>query len=205
MMNNKAASVTIIVCIITSTALCFIEAIDITIVNNENETGVDNSSCLVGDIHCSALDFVFSNLSDCHNEPYNVLILGGNYNFTLNSTVTDNLFKNCPAINITGVSTDSTSILCGMGAGFAFQNVPQVKIANINFTNCGSLRNSTSVNITANSPNTTLLLSTALYFTYCKNVQIINVIVQNSNSTGVVMYNTYGVLFVEGSTFKNNS
>ena len=148
MMNNKAASVTIIVCIITSTALCFIEAIDITIVNNENETGVDNSSCLVGDIHCSALDFVFSNLSDCHNEPYNVLILGGNYNFTLNSTVTDNLFKNCPAINITGESTDSTSIVCGMDAGFAFQNILQVKIANITFTNCGSLRNSTSVNIT---------------------------------------------------------
>ena len=204
-MNNKAATITIHIYIILTTALCFIEANDITIVNNENETGVDNSSCLVGDIHCSALDFVFSNLSDCHNEPYNVLILGGNYNFTLNSTVTVSLFNNCPVIKITRESADNTSIVCGMDAGFAFQNISLVKIANINFTNCGSLRNSTSIDITVNSTNTTLLLSTALYFTYCKNVQIINVIVQNSDSTGVVMCNTYGILLVEGSSFSGNS
>ena len=37
------------------------------------------------------------------------------------------------------------------------------------------------------------------------NVQIVNVIVQNTNSTGVVMYNTYGNLSVEGSSFIGNS
>ena len=205
MNNNNNTSLTItFIFVITMVIVCYNEAINITVADNENEKGVDNSSCLVGEIHCLTLDFVFSNLSDCHNNSMNVLLLYGNYNFTLNSTVTGSLFNNCPAINVTGVSTDSTSIVCGMDAGFAFQSISQVKIANITFTNCGSLRNSTSVNITVNSPNTTLLLSAALYFTYCKNVQIINVIVQNSNSTGVVMYNTYGELLVEGSTFKGN-
>ena len=188
--------------------LCLIQAIDITVVNNETKKGVDNFSCINSTIPCLTLDFVFSHLPDCNNTctTINVTILDGIYNFTLNSTVTGGLFNNCLAISIAGVSVDNTSIVChGVDAGFAFQNIPQVKIANINITNCGALRNSTSVNLTVNSPNTTLLLSTALYFTYCMNVTIVNVIVQNSNSTGVVMYNTYGNLLVEGSSFNGNS
>jgi len=191
--------------IITMVTLCCIQATYITIADNKIEKGADNSSCLTGKIPCLTLDFVFSNLSDCHNNPISVSLLDGNYNFTLNSTITGGLFKNCPAINITGVSVANTSIVCGVDAGLAFQNISKVKIANITFINCGSLRNSTSINVTTNSSNTTLLLSAALYFTYCKDVQIINVIVQNSNSTGVVMYNTYGNLLVEGSTFNGNS
>ena len=181
--------------------LCYIQAIDITVAKNE---GFDNSSCLIGKIYCHTLDFVFSHLSDCNHSTISVSVLDGSYNFTLNSTVTGNLFKNCTAINIIGVSAVNTKISCGMDAGFAFKNIPQVKIADISFTNCGSMRNSTSVDLTIKPPNATLLLSTALYFVYCKDVQIVNVTVQNSKSTGVVMYNTYGVLLVEGSTFMGN-
>ena len=208
MNTNKDESYTInIIFIITTTTLCLIHAIDITVVDNENEKGVDNSSCLAGITPCLTLDYVFSHLSECHSTdiPICISFLKGNYNFTLNSTITGHLFKNCPAISITGIGCYNTSIVCGVDAGFAFQNIPQVKIANVTLTNCGALRNSTSVNLTIDSPNTTLLLSTALYFTYCKNVQIVNVIVQNSNSTGVVMYNTYGNLLVEGSSFNGNS
>ena len=191
--------------IIIITNLCCIQSINITVVNNKYQKGVDNSSCLMGKTPCLTLDFVFTNLSDCHSNPTSVLILSGNYTFTLNSTVTGGLFRNCPNINISGVSVDNTSIVCGVDAGFAFQNISQVNITNITLTNCGSLRNSTSVNVgIKNSSNTTLLLSTALYFTNCMNVQIVNVTVKNSNSTGVVMYNTYGNLRVEGSSFNNN-
>ena len=204
-MNRKSTGIknTLIV-IITMVGLCYIQAIDITVANNENEKVVDNSSCLFGEIHCLTLDFVFSHLPYCQNDSISVSVLDGNYSFTLNSTVTDKLFKNCTAISITGISADNTSIVCGMDAGFAFQNILQVEIANITFTNCGSMRNSTSVDLTIKSPNTTLLLSTALYFVYCKNVQIVNVIVQNSDSTGVVMYNTYEKLLVEGCSFIGN-
>ena len=181
--------------------LCFVQANDITIVDNKIEKGFDSSLCLIGKIHCLTLDFVFSHLSDCHNTPISISVLDGNYSFTLNSTVTGNLFKHCLAISITGVSADNTSIVCGMDAGFAFQNVLQVNIMNITFANCGSLQNRMSVNLTSNF---TLPLSAALYFLYCKDVQIVNVTVQNSNSTGVVMYNTYGELLVEGSSFIGN-
>ena len=203
-MNNKNTSVKkMLTFIIIMVSMCYIQAIDITVANNENEIVVDNSSCLNGNIHCLTLDFVFSHLLYCQTNSISVSILAGNYTFTLNSTVTGNLFKNCTAINITGVSVDRTNIACGMDAGFAFQNIAKVIIANITFTNCGSLRSSTSVNIT-NSTNTTLPLSAALYFVYCRDVQIVNVTVQNSNNTGVVMYNTYGELLVEGSTFMGN-
>ena len=206
-MKNKSTSIKrILIFTIIMVTLCYIQAIDITVTNKEYEKGVDNSSCLNGEIHCLTLDFVFSHLSDCHNNPISVSILDGDYNFTLNSTVTGNLFKNCPVMNITGVNSSNANIKClrDMNVGFAFQNIPQVKIANITFTNCGSMRNSTSINLTNESTKETLLLSTALYFVYCKDVQIVNVIVQNSNSTGVVMYNT-NKLHVEGSSFINSS
>ena len=116
--------------IITMITLCFIQAIDITIVNNESEKGVDNSSCLIGNVSCLTMDFVFSELSDS-GIPISISVLEGNYNFTLNSTITGSLFRRCLAINITGVSVDNTSIVCGVDAGLAFQNILQVKIANI--------------------------------------------------------------------------
>ena len=205
-MNNteRTYSIYLILIIVTVTYYCSSQSTNI-IVNDEK--GVDNSLCLDGKGHCLSLDFVFLNLSDCHkmiNKSINVTLLEGNYSFTLNSTLTGGLFKNCSAINIVGANVDSTNIVCGVDAGLAFQNIPQVNIANITFTHCGSLRNSTSVNLANNPPNKTLLLSVALYFTYCKNIQIVNVIVQDSITTGIVMYNIYGNLYVEGSLFNGN-
>ena len=92
-MSNKGMIAIISICFILTTALCSIQAIDITVVDSKNDERMDNSSCLVGEIHCSTLDFVFSNLSDCHGDSISVLLFGGNYSFTLNSTVTANLFK----------------------------------------------------------------------------------------------------------------
>ena len=205
-MNYKERTFTInpILIIAAVTYCCSSQSTNI-IVNDDK--GVDNSLCLNGKGHCSSLDFVFLNLSDCHrmkNKSINVTLLEGNYSFTLNSTVTGSLFKNCSAVNIAGANVNKTNIVCGVDAGLAFQNIPQVNITNITFTHCGSLRNSTSVNLTGNPPNVTLLLSVALYFTYCKNVQIVDVIVQDSNATGIVMYNIYGNLLVEKSSFTGN-
>ena len=188
--------------IFSMVTLCYIQAIHITA---DNKKGFDNSLCLFGMGRCLTLDYVFSHLSNCHYFQISISLLEGDYKFTLNSTITDGLFKKCPVINISGVGIFNTRIECGIDAGFAFQSISQVKIANITFTNCGSIRNSTSVDLTVKeSPSKSMLLSTALYFTYCKNVQIVNVIVQNSNSTGVVMYNIYGNLLVKGSYFNHN-
>ena len=207
MKNNKMNTnlTTNFIFIFSIVTLCCIQAINIKVVNNENRKGVDNFSCLFGISHCLTLDYVFSHLSDCHYFQISISLLEGSYKFTLNSTITDGLFKKCPAITITGAGIHNTSIVCGVDAGFAFQSISQVKIANITFTRCGSIRNSTSVNRTSKeSPSTSLSLSTALYFVYCKNVQIVNVMIEKSNSTGVVMYNTYGSLHVEGSYFNCN-
>ena len=201
---NYKERINLILIIAAVTFCCSSQSTNIMV---NNEKGVDNSLCLNGGGHCLSLDFVFLNLSDCHrmkNKSINVTLPEGNYSFTLNSTVTGSLFKNCSAVNIAGANVNNTNIVCGVDAGLAFQNIPQVNITNITFTHCGSLRNSTSVNLTGNPPNVTLLLSVALYFTYCKNVQIVDVIVQDSNATGIVMYNIYGNLRVERSFFIGN-
>jgi len=170
------------------------------------KTGKDNSSCLTEpDKHsCASFDFALSELSDCHGQSAYVTIHSGNYTFSLKSVVTKFLFKNCPAISITGNSDENIIVNCGEDAGLFFQGMQSVTIAGVIFNKCGSIRNSTSVNVNSVAPKATFLLSAALYFIYCKNVTISNVTVMNSNSTGVVMYNTYGNLLVEGSVFKNN-
>ena len=200
-MNTNLTVTTNFIFIFSIVTLCYIQAIHITV----DKKGFDNSFCLFGIGHCLTLDHVFSDLSNCHYFQITISLLEGDYNFTLNSTITGSLFKKCPVINISGVGFFNTRIVCGVDAGFAFQSISQVKIANITFINCGSIRNSTSIDLTVEEPpSKSMLLSTALYFTYCKNVQIVNVIVQKSNNTGVVMYNTYGNLLVKGSHFNDN-
>ncbi|XP_065912578.1 uncharacterized protein [Dysidea avara] len=172
------------------------------------KTGKYNSSCLseADKYPCASLDFAFSNLSDCHGHSVSITIhSGNNYTFNLNSTVTGALFQNCVAVSIIGSGEDNTVVNCGENAGLFFQGIQSVTITGISFNECGSIRNSTSVDVSSSTTkNTTILLSAALYFIYCKDVTISNVTVMNSNSTGVVMYNTYGNLVVEGSLFESN-
>lgn len=164
---------------------------------------IDNSSCSTRH-PCASLDFALSKLSNCHGHPANVTIHSGNYTFTLKSMVTRALFQNCSAVSIIGIGDDNITVNCEEDAGLFFRGIRSVTIAGVIFNKCGSIRNSTSINVNSAAPKTTILLSAALYFIYCKDVTISNVTVMNSNSTGVVMYNTYGNLLVDGSLFENN-
>ena len=160
------------------------------------ETGMDKVSCLTSEVSCASLNFVFSNLPDCHGRPLNVTIHDGTFKFTLNSTVTSSLFKNCPSVSITGNGADKTSIICGEDVGFSFNDLQSVKISSIKFIECGSIQKSNVASYI--NQNWQPLLRITLYFGNCKNVTLHDLLLVNSiHKVALVVNNIYERFLVE--------
>ena len=174
-------------------------ALDITV---DGVSGNDDTDCLKGKESCQTLDYTLSNLPDCSNTPIVILVQNGTYYYSLNASITEYQIRNCLSITIVGLGSILTVINCSVpGAGFSFLHVSDVIIHDVSFINCGSQQNSTSYNPMTTS---TSMANVGLYFAFCQNVEIIECQVTNSNTTGVLMYNTYGDLNVINSTFIDN-
>jgi len=166
------------------------------VVNKKN--GNDILSCLTGKVPCTTLGFVFSNLPDCHDHPFNVIIHDGNYKFSLNSTVTNSLFQNCPSVSITGSGADKTSVICRDDTGFSFHGLQSIKISSIKFIDCGSYLKSKMIDFASDiGRNKELLLRMSLYFDNCKDVILKNLLLVNNKYTAVVVNNIHGSFLVE--------
>ena len=176
-------------------ALTCLSATDI-MVNEKN--GIDMLSCLAGKFPCATLDFVFSNLPDCNGHPLNVTIHDGNFKFTLNSIVTNSLFRNCPSVGIIGSGAEKTTVICTDDTGFSFHGLQSVKIANIKFIDCGSIQESKMINVASyvgqyGEP----LFRITLYFDNCKDVTLQDVQLVNNKHTALVVNNIYGSFLIE--------
>lgn len=106
-------------------------ATDITV---NQVTGTDHSQCLTGKIPCVTLDFVLHNSPVCHNHPLKITILDGSFKFTLNSTMTNTLFQNCPSVSITSGGADKGSEMCSTVAESNFDSLPKSATAKPNNT-----------------------------------------------------------------------
>ena len=90
-------------------------------------------------------------------------------------------------------------------AGFAFFNSSEVTVKDISIKSCGSSQNSTSyVYKNDTTVKNTSMVRAALYFAFCQDVSITGSVVEQSNNTGVVMYNTNNMLNVINSKFVYN-
>ena len=106
-------------------------------------------------------------------------------------------------VTITGNGPDVTIVECAEGGtGFGFINVTNIIISGLTLSGCGQLRNSTTIN---NSSNSVMVFRAALYFENVTNVDIDNVVVNNSIGMGVAMYDVTGNVRVNNSIFRNNS
>ena len=99
----------------------------------------------------------------------------------------------------------SPIIKCLENVGFSFINSSNIVISNLEFINCGSVQNSTSRDFSR--PLLHLLtIKVGLYFYNCTNVSLHQIQVLNgSQATGVIMYDTDGIVEICNSTFANNS
>ena len=92
-------------------------------------------------------------------------------------------------------------IKCLPLAGLSFLWSNNITMKNLKIISCGALQNSFSKHI----HNVFLRMQSAIFCSTCKNVQLINVHITESNGTGVVFYNPLGVVNLDMCNFTNNS
>ena len=92
-------------------------------------------------------------------------------------------------------------IKCLPLAGLSFLWSNNITMKNLKIISCGALQNSFSKHI----HNVFLRMQSAIFCSTCKNVQLINVYITESNGTGVVFYNPLGVVNLDMCNFTNNS
>ncbi|XP_065910912.1 uncharacterized protein [Dysidea avara] len=184
--------------LITSSFYKYGESLTVTV---DSLTGNDTADCIKGTSVCKSLDYTLNHLQaqGCQATPITVFIHKGVYNYTLDASNKMHQFWNCKDFTIAGVDYYNSTIQCNVtGAGFAFFNASQISISNISIKYCGTTQNSTSYNPVANNMS---MVTAALYFAFCQNINLTGMEVTFTNGTGVVMYNTYGDLNVINSSF----
>lgn len=157
--------------------------------------GSDNTSCYseIGKA-CKTLDYALTNGLKSNTI---INITDGEYSLKSNNLSFDSLHN----ISVHGAGQDSTIVKCNDGVGLSFQNSTQVRFANLSMIGAGLLRNSTSVNRTTNE---SAFFKTALYFLECIGVELNSIAVNDSNGTGVALYNVSGNVTVTNSIFSFN-
>ena len=166
---------------------------------NDSESCHPNSSGGNSSIPCKTLDYAFQQFSGLNNSVM-FYLASSDFNYTLYTT-----FKNVNSISIVG-KNETVTVHCQPPAGLAFLNASNVVISHVRFVNCGYPQNSTSRDFTQPHSVKMLVINVSLYFYQCTNVDMYSVEVSNSSqATGVVMYDTYGQVRVNGCTFYNNT
>ena len=186
------------------------------VVAPDNATAVDGGSCHPppdgggkSPVPCRTLDYAFQLLED-HKPALPVKLYLASPNSTYDLGITQNV-TNWHDISLYGnmdMYPLAPTVKCNSSVGLSFINSYDITISNIHFIECGALHVSTSKNYSNTSPDSMSFLNIryGLYFYNCTNVRMTDVHVLNSTeATGVVMYDTDGVVEVKSSTFAYNS
>ena len=111
-------------------------------------------------------------------------------------------------IKIAGLNVSSATIKCigysYLGAGLVFSFIQDLHIANVTFTQCGSLLSSTVRDANVSDNDTVLRFRSAVYVENCTNVVVESCTFANNNGIGLVLYDTNGFVFITDSTFFGN-
>ena len=132
-------------------------------------------------------------------QPHKVYNLSSTYNMTNQHDI---WFYGNSSSSLPHHQTLIPTIKCLEGVGFSFVNSSNIFFSNVKFLNCGSEVPTSS----ASASSSTEHIKAGLYFYNCTNIAMYQVQVLNSSqTTGVVMYDTDGKIEICNSTFANNS
>ena len=113
------------------------------------------------------------------------------------------LFENTVDISISG-SSEARIVCDRLHSALAFIHSRNIRIERLSVEKCGSVFNSTSLNLTSKYRNETMKFLAAVYFEACTNIDLLNVTVERSRGVGVTMYNTNGTVHILHSKFISN-
>ena len=157
------------------------------------DTGVDNSTCLEGSLPCATLAYALEDLQSDTSVLLDDQVLSHSNITTVQGNTTIS--------NITiSSSHGSTIINCSEEGGFAFMNVSELTITNVEFHGCGVERNSTCYDHLGRSEP----YMVSLYLYNCTDVSLISTTVSDSPGAGVAMLAVTGHVSITDSIFRNN-
>ena len=111
-------------------------------------------------------------------------------------------------IKIAGLSVSGATITCNasnhLGAGLVFSFIQDLHIANITFSQCGSLLSSTMRDTNFSDMDRILQFRSAVYIINCTNVVVESSTFKNNTGIGLVLYDTNGFVSITDSHFSGN-
>ena len=113
-------------------------------------------------------------------------------------------FVNVTEVAIVGHSRAETAVDCAGTTGFVFIDSSNLSIANVTFSNCASVQNSTSRNKSVETLSY-IEFSAALYFLSCSDLHLENTEVGNSRAVGLAMFNVRGANTFSHCKFSENT
>ena len=153
--------------------------------------GNNNATCWKGNIPCATLAYALEEL-----DSDTTVLLDNEVLNHLNTTTIQG-----PICNITISSVHGNTLInCSKEGGFAFINVSELTIANVEFHACGALHNSTSYDVLGRS----MPYMMSLYLYNCTDVSLVSITVSYSPGAGVVMLAVRGHVNITDSFFINN-
>ena len=159
---------------------------------NVSEFGIDNTTCLSGDVDCRTLWYALQGLD----------------NSTLISITYSHEFDRTPAMflssldNVAIVGEMNPTIACVDGAGISFVSSANIVIRGIEWIGCSVSHPTTGYypQLNISFPNAT----SAFFFHLCLNVTISNCTFSSNRGSGVSLYDTGGEVLIVYSDFTDH-
>ena len=98
-----------------------------------------------------------------------------------------------------GSEGEPVVITCQPLAGLAFLWSTNITISNLKLIGCGKLQNGNN-----ECENNRYLSQVAILFTGCSSIELINLHINESNGTGVAVYNAMGKVSIDSCQFSYN-
>ena len=158
---------------------------------------VYSTSTTCGSPQCGDLDSAFARARD--NPTVKSIQLGTGC-FNLHSAEVA-VFEKKDDFTIVG--NNSAKICCYNSSGLTFISSNSIHLEDITLHSCGAVQYSTSKNF-SDADFSYVKFRVGLYFSFCNDVTLLSVTVENSNGTGLVLYNTGGKNEFQQCFFEEN-
>ncbi len=174
----------------------------ITVSNQENGTEAVQCISDSSSITCTSLNKALE-VAQQYNY-VTMLLLDDRYVLSANDTTTS--FQDMSKFELIGMDT-IVLIECDLMTGLSFYNSSNITFKNINFSGCGTLHNSSSIDFSKPVYPTMSYLEflAGLYFLLCSDIELEYVTVSDTPGTGVVFYSVSGDNYITYSNFTNNT
>ena len=166
---------------------------------DSSQTGVNDSSCWEGGYStpCLSLDLALKGAQH-YNHSTTILLQPGQHQLHSGSETQP---RNMSQLAIVGNVSDCEHVVitCQPLAGLAFLWSTNITISNLRLIGCGKLQKGNN-----ECENDRYPIQVSILFTGCSSIELINLHINESNGTGVAVYNAMGKVSIDSCQFSYN-